>query len=709
MAAAPAAAPLQPLPPLAADAPSALPLQSLLRALATAGLLLFFFPWDAVLSSGLQGKSTGHLHDRLVLGSVAVRPLQPPPQQQSPPPQQQQQQPAALASSAALPSGGGGEAGELEWWPACQAALAGGGAPGVGPLPGPHALPPAMLPIKDVMRKADYTRNAVAAAWAECTRSVPALASPRPHFTVLETSEDLELTTWAGYADLPHIDRCHYDGTGACDIHTLSVARPLSEAQRSDAAAVTGHAKLTRAPYDLQMYSQTLEHLYDLPLAAARMYSLAAPGGCVWISLPFWNVPHMRPNHQQGASPCGLYGLLRGAGFEVLRLGWYGHANYSDFLARPGSHWPNAKELRLPDPFDTIPVPNPDAANTVWVLAQRPTAEAAAAAAQSQAQPQLQPLDIALRPMLTFDEMFRCLDPDDGQLLHSRPSPSTLLHLLNRFPAWLDADLANVVLAAAFHERLLPHAAGEVPLAIGGRTARAVAGLLLPPRLVRSWSASALQELLAQHRQQGQQQQQPQDLPAAGFLSDLFEGFRDPLDTLRAFALTVRPGAPLLLSCRPGDSAFASRPTLGTCTADGFLQLLCRAGLTPAVASYGAWGRIAYTRAALVEGHYTTFRTYLPRVAENVLVLGAAGEAAPAPAMAAFAAQLKGAASLGAVVDAGGASTEGLLEALAEHIVADFAGEAAFSWPAVVYALVEGWSLPLVPHYALNDTAWHKP
>ena len=77
--------------------------------------------------------------------------------------------------------------------------------------------------------------------------------------------------------------------------------------------------------------------------------------------------------------------------------------------------------------------------------------------------------------------------------------------------------------------------------------------------------------------------------------------------------------------------------------------------------------------------------------------------------MAAFAAQLQGAASLGAVVDTGGPSTESLLEALAEHIVADFAGEAAFSWPAVVYALVEGWSLPLVPHYALNVTAWHKP
>jgi hypothetical protein len=322
--------------------------------------------------------------------------------------------------------------------------------------------------------------------------------------------------------------------------------------------------------------------------------------------------------------------------------------------------------------------------------------------------------------------MFRCLDPDDGQLVHSRPSPSTLLHLLNLFPAWLDADLANVVLAAVFHERLLPHAAGEAPLAIGGRTARAVAGQLMPPHLVRSWSAGGLRALLAQHQQPQQQPRPAAGAPAAaaaaaaagGFLSDLFEGFRDPLDTLRAFALTVQPGAPMLLACRSGDGAFASQPTLGTCTADGFLQLLCRAGLTPFVTSYGAWGRIAYTRAALVEHHYTSFRTYLPRVAEGKLKMarreggegeGEGEEEASESTMATFSALVAGSASLGSVVDSGGAQAEGLIKALAEHIVFDFAGEAAFSWPAVVYALVEGWSLPLVPHYALNDTVWHTP
>ncbi len=172
----------------------------------------------------------------------------------------------------------------------------------------------------------------------------------------------------------------------------------------------------------------------------------------------------------------------------------------------------------------------------------------------------------------------------------------------------------------------------------------------------------------------------------------------------------------MLLACRAGDAAFASLPTLGTCTADGFLQLLCRAGLTPSVKSFGAWGRIAYSRAALAERHYTSFRTYLPRVAVGELTRArgegssAQEEAVPAPEMEAFARELGGMGSLGEAVDRGGARMGGLFEALAAHIIDDFAGEAAFSWPAVVFAVVEGWALPLAPHYALNDTAlWHTP
>jgi hypothetical protein len=272
-----------------------------------------------------------------------------------------------------------------------------------------------------------------------------------------------------------------------------------------------------------------------------------------------------------------------------------------------------------------------------------------------------------------------------------------------------------VVLAAVFQERLLPHAA-DTPLAIAGRAATAMAEQLLTPSHVRLWSPQSLRDLLAQSRQgekqqQQQQQQQQQSLPAAGFISDLFEGFRDPLDTLRAFALTVQPGSPLLLSCRPGDGAFASRPTLGTCTADGFLQLLCRAGLTPAVKNYGAWGRIAYTRAALAEGHYISFRTYLPRVAEGVVrfVEAEGREEVPAGMAEGFARELQTTESLEGMVSRGGSDMAKALEALAAHVMDDVAGEAAFSWAAVVFAIVEGWTLPLTPHYALNDTAlWHS-
>ena len=293
-----------------------------------AATLLFLLPWHDI-SSALRGSPARH---------TVLPPLPHPTTHWR------------NHSGTSLPFGGGGQ--DLPYWAECQAALQD---ESVAPPKDFGRLPDVFRPLSDVMLSADYTRNAVAAAWAMAVAEVPALASPPAHFVLLETSPDLELLVWEPYQTRSiEIDRCSFDGSHpeACDVHTMAVEHPLTEEQqRTDPSARTGHPKLTRAPYHLQMYSQTLEHLYDPPLAVARMYNLAAPGGLVWISLPFWNVPHMRPSHQQGLSPCGLFGLLRGAGFEVVKLGWFGTWAYSNALARPGAKWPNYARLALQTPL----------------------------------------------------------------------------------------------------------------------------------------------------------------------------------------------------------------------------------------------------------------------------------------------------------------------------------------------------------------------
>ena len=578
-----------------------------------------------------------------------------------------------------LPSGGGGDGPDVEYWGECQAAL-NCSACGVARDPSlPMRLPAAYAPLRSVVDKADFTRSAVMMAWAEAVASVPELATPRPHFTFLETSHDVELHALPWYATISHRDECMFDGTTKCDLHVLRAERPLSETERGDATATTGHPVLRRAPYDLQMYSQTLEHLYDPPLAVARMFNLAAPGGLVWASMPAWNILHMVPSHQQGLTPCGMFALFRGAGFEVVRLGWYGTVGYSAFVARPGSHWPTWKELGEPDPFSSIPPSERSGrANTVWLLARRPHQ-----GNLPLPRPQPSEVELSTRPLLIERDMFYAASIKTKRTPHS----STLAGLLGRFPHWAGQDLAALVLAGEVEERLLPRLValgfnfkddaeveasslryGTPPLLVYGRTARAIVGALLPENTARLWVPSGLAVEDSVPAVSGKAKAEPRALSRAAFLTDLFESTRDPLYVLRAALDAIVPGAPLLLACRPADVVSARHhATLGVCTELGFQQLLFRAGLLTRdfVASYGAWGRVDYTARALTWGAHLSVADY------------AAGDG-KAPML------LREALSAGSLVPAE------QLNALDTLLSALLDGEdSTYGWTAVVWALIE--------------------
>lgn len=482
-----------------------------------------------------------------------------------------------------LPRGGGGPAADIELWGEFSALLACSSGSGVFrnsslPLALPRDLPESVFGGFPPMR-VDYPRLAIIAAFAEYVKEVPELASDG-FLSVLSFSPGLEL----GLVRPRLLEECRYEENGSkCDLHEIL------------------GSSLRNAPFDFTLISQTVEHLYDPPLAIARLYDLLAPGGMLFVSMPAWNIEHMLPSHQQGLLPCGIFALLRNAGFELARLGWYGSEAYSHALVQPGGDWPSGESLHMQDPFVAIPHDSRGYVNHVWALAQKPkTVQERVPRFIPDARPRISPEDMT-------DASFA------KQLAyHNKPLSGTLLSLLFNHPQWLDGDAANVVLAAALMEHLnillgvSPAVLSHFPAApflTFGATARAL-GALLPAahaNRVQPWTDAL--DTNAYNR----------SLASGAVVSDLFESRSDPLGTLLSLFRNLAPDSPVFISCRTADVLNVSRPSLGTCTVDGLLQLVTRAGCIGPVEDWrlGRWGTAAYAHAAIARGEYLSPRSLM--------------------------------------------------------------------------------------------------
>lgn len=91
--------------------------------------------------------------------------------------------------------------------------------------------------------------------------------------------------------------------------------------------------------YDLVLFAQTLEHLYDPVLCLRNMYDAMAPGGYIFTSVPMLNHLHMGATFFSMATPTGLGVWMTTAGFEVLRIGVFGNAKYMESLSKDVTWW----------------------------------------------------------------------------------------------------------------------------------------------------------------------------------------------------------------------------------------------------------------------------------------------------------------------------------------------------------------------------------
>ena len=98
--------------------------------------------------------------------------------------------------------------------------------------------------------------------------------------------------------------------------------------------------------YDMIIFNQTLEHLYNPFIAMKNLFDHLKPGGYLYTTVPTINIPHMVPFHFWGMTPTGLCGLGASVGFNVLECGYWGNLSYINHIFTHFG-WPNTSDIMI--------------------------------------------------------------------------------------------------------------------------------------------------------------------------------------------------------------------------------------------------------------------------------------------------------------------------------------------------------------------------
>ena len=96
--------------------------------------------------------------------------------------------------------------------------------------------------------------------------------------------------------------------------------------------------------FDLFIFCQTLEHLYNPLDCLKNIYKYIKTGGYIFTNVPTINIPHLTPTHYGGFTPMGLAVLFVQAGFEIIEIGQWGNIDYIVKLFLRHS-WPVINDL----------------------------------------------------------------------------------------------------------------------------------------------------------------------------------------------------------------------------------------------------------------------------------------------------------------------------------------------------------------------------
>jgi SAM-dependent methyltransferase len=167
-------------------------------------------------------------------------------------------------------------------------------------LPSPHDQFSGHVELREFVAESPLGRNGIFKFLATLARELP------------EGSRVLD----AGAGAAPYralFEHCHY-------VRSDWEESPHSEARQSDVLAPLDRMPIEDGSFDVIVNTEVLEHVND-PLAVLReLRRLLAPGGELWLTVPFvWEL-HEEPHDYFRYTSYGLRSLVERAGLEIIAL-----------------------------------------------------------------------------------------------------------------------------------------------------------------------------------------------------------------------------------------------------------------------------------------------------------------------------------------------------------------------------------------------------
>jgi len=129
-----------------------------------------------------------------------------------------------------------------------------------------------------------------------------------------------------------HITICDYLVDKKYDLHTMD---------------------LEDKDYDMIIFNQTLEHLYNPFIAMKNLYNHLKPGGYLYTTVPTINIPHQEPFHFWGMTPTGLCVLGASVGFDIMESGHWGNLSYINHIFTHNG-WPNTANVMTNNQIENV-------------------------------------------------------------------------------------------------------------------------------------------------------------------------------------------------------------------------------------------------------------------------------------------------------------------------------------------------------------------